>query len=432
MTQPRPPIHLAVAFPALVHASADLSAAPPTSSGAGAPTAALRARDLVDFRTYVQFAQTAQRGGFDFLLLGEDLRLPAADEVATPGDPDTEQAGAAGRPDPLTLLAALASVTDGLGLAATATTTFGEPYAVARRLATLDHLSGGRAAWNVVTTLDERAGANFRHGPGLLGVDRAERTREFLAAAASLFGSWADEDLVVDPAAGTFLADPRAGSFTYRGRHFDIDGRFNVPRSPQGRPPVLLAAAAGDGEDARRQRDLAAAVADVVITPYAGLDAGIAFRADLHERLALHGRVPGELLVLPAVSFVLGAGAAGAAAADGSAGGTFAFVGAAETIARDIAGDVWAGAADGFLLVPPVRLAGADGTGGGAAAGLLDGLTQFVDSVAPALRAAGALRADPAGTTLRARLGLPPVPSGGARGPAAALAREVTAGAATA
>lgn len=436
MTLPTAPLHLAVAFPAPVHGRADLSAASPAGPGApGAATAPL-ARDLVDFRAYIDFARTAERGGFDLLLLGEDLRLRAADEVndaAAAADPSTAagQTGRAGRPDALTVLAALASVTDRLGLAATATTTFSEPYALARRLATLDHLSGGRAAWNAVTTLDAEAGANYRRGLVPRDADRAradsaarvERTREFLAAALSLFDSWADSDLALDPATGTFLANPRAGSFAYRREFFDIAGRFNVPRSPQGRPPILLTAAAADDEQARRQRELAAATADIVTTPYAGLDAGLAFRADLRERLARRGRSPEHLLVLPTVPVALRATDAGT----GPVGGAFSFSGTAETVARNIVRDVRAGAADGFVLVPPVRPRDAGGLD------LVGGLAEFVDTVIPALRAAGERGADEGGTTLRARLGLPPVPDPGARGPAdgtaAVSSGEITAGA---
>lgn len=155
-----------------------------------------------------------------------------------------------GRPDSLTVLSGLAAVTDHLGLAGTINATFNEPYELARKLATLDHLSGGRAGWNVVTSSDAFTGENFRRGGFLEHAQRYERAEEFVRTVNELWDSWAAEDLVADPSAGTF-ARADAGEFAHRGTHFDIGGHFTVPRSPQGRPLTIQA---GDSEGAGPSR----------------------------------------------------------------------------------------------------------------------------------------------------------------------------------
>ncbi|MFG2619556.1 NtaA/DmoA family FMN-dependent monooxygenase [Streptomyces sp. NPDC048507] len=247
----------------------------------------------IDFDSFVHFARTAERARFDFLFLAEGLRL-------------REQGGqiydldVVGRPDTFTVLAALAAVTEHLGLTGTISSTFNEPYEVARQFATLDHLSGGRAAWNVVTSWDAFTGENFRRGGFLAREDRYERAREFLATAHELFDSWDGGEVLADPATGVFLRDAGAGAFVHRGRQFDIAGRFNVPRSPQGRPVIFQA---GDSDEGR---EFAAAGADAVFGRYATLEEGRAFYADVKGRLARYGRTPDELKILPAATFVLG------------------------------------------------------------------------------------------------------------------------------
>jgi FMN-dependent oxidoreductase (nitrilotriacetate monooxygenase family) len=247
----------------------------------------------IDFGSFVHFAQTAERAKFDFLFLAEGLRL-------------REQGGkiydldVVGRPDTFTVLAALAAVTERLGLTGTINSTFNEPYEVARQFASLDHLSGGRAAWNVVTSWDAFTGENFRRGGFLPQEERYSRAEEFLATANELFDSWHGDEIVADQVTGTFLRDAKAGSFVHTGQHFDIHGRFNVPRSPQGR---LVIFQAGDSDEGR---EFAAAGADAIFSRHATLEAGQAFYADVKHRLATYGRRPDELLVLPAATFVLG------------------------------------------------------------------------------------------------------------------------------
>jgi FMN-dependent oxidoreductase (nitrilotriacetate monooxygenase family) len=247
----------------------------------------------IEFSSFVRFAQAAERGKLDFLFLAEGLRL-------------REQNGAiydldvVGRPDTFTVLAALAAVTEHLGLAGTINSTFNEPYEVARQFASLDHLSGGRAAWNVVTSWDAFTGENFRRGGFLAQEQRYERARTFLDTALELFDSWRPGAVVADQASGVFLGDPAAGSFAHTDAHFAISGRTTVPRSPQGRPVIFQA---GDSEEGR---EFAAASADAIFSRHSTYDDGRAFYADVKGRLARHGRTPDQLLVLPAATFALG------------------------------------------------------------------------------------------------------------------------------
>ena len=246
----------------------------------------------IEFSSFVHFAQTAERAKFDFMFLAEGLRL--REQNGRIYDLDV-----VGRPDTFTVLAGLAAVTDRLGLAGTINSTFNEPYEVARQFASLDHLSAGRAAWNVVTSWDAFTGENFRRGGFLPQDQRYERARTFLHTTWELFDSWPDDAIAADKDAGVFLADAEAGRFEHRDAHFDIAGRFNVPRSPQGRPVIFQA---GDSDEGR---EFAAADADAIFSRHSTLEAGQAFYADVKGRLARHGRRPDDLLILPAATFVL-------------------------------------------------------------------------------------------------------------------------------
>jgi FMN-dependent oxidoreductase (nitrilotriacetate monooxygenase family) len=252
-----------------------------------------RSGSNIEFSSFEHLARTAERAKFDFFFLAEGLRL--REQNGKIYDLDV-----VGRPDTFTVLAALAAVTDHLGLAGTINSTFNEPYEVARQFASLDHLSGGRAAWNVVTSWDAFTGENFRRGGFLAQEDRYERARTFLQTTWELFDSWNGEEIIADKASGTFLSDAKAGRFDHHDRFFDINGRFNVPRSPQGRPVIFQA---GDSDEGR---EFAASSADAIFSRYGTLAEGQAFYADVKGRLAKYGRSPDQLLVLPAATFVLG------------------------------------------------------------------------------------------------------------------------------
>jgi FMN-dependent oxidoreductase (nitrilotriacetate monooxygenase family) len=247
----------------------------------------------IEFRSFARFAQAAERGRFDFLFLAEGLRL--REQNGEIYDLDV-----VGRPDTFTVLAALAAVTDRLGLTGTINSTFNEPYEVARQFASLDHLTAGRAAWNVVTSWDAFTGENFRRGGFLAQEQRYERARTFLQTAFELFDSWRGDEIVADKDGGAFLRAADAGGFRHSDEHFDISGRFSVPRSPQGRPVIFQA---GDSDEGR---EFAASSADVIFSRHSTREAGQAFFADVKGRLGRYGRTHDELLIMPAATFVIG------------------------------------------------------------------------------------------------------------------------------
>src|SRR5690606_37855089 len=245
-----------------------------------------RSGSQIDFASFVHLARTAERGAFDFFFLAEGLRL--REHKGRIHDLDV-----VGRPESLTVLSALAAVTERIGLAATVNTTFNEPYELARRLSTLDHLSEGRAAWNVVTTNDAFTGENFRRGGYLDHADRYRRAAEFVRLARELWDSWRPDAVAADQETGTFIRPGAVGTVEHRGTHFSIYGRFTLPRSPQGHPVIIQA---GDSEEGR---EFAASTADVIFSRHSTLEDGKAFYADVKRRLAKYGRRPHQLKIMP-------------------------------------------------------------------------------------------------------------------------------------
>src|SRR6195952_2787773 len=205
MSKPIKQIHLAAHFPGVNNTT--VWSDPPAGSH-------------IEFDSFRRFAQTAERGKFDFMFLAEGLRLREQNGLIYDLD-------VVGRPDTFTILAALAAVTDKLGLTGTINSTFNEPYEVARQFASLDHLSGGRAAWNVVTSWDAFTGENFRRAGYLAQNDRYERARTFLQTTFELFDSWHGDEIIADQATGEFLAESGPGRFEHHDEFFDIAGQFN-------------------------------------------------------------------------------------------------------------------------------------------------------------------------------------------------------------
>ncbi|GAA3102048.1 NtaA/DmoA family FMN-dependent monooxygenase [Streptomyces echinatus] len=425
-------LHLAVAFPG----SGPAGVGPAGWAGA-------HPGSRLAFASFERLAHTAERGLFDFLLLDEEPPLPEHRGRLHELDP-------VGGPEPVAVLNALAEVTTGLGLAATVDAAVGEPYDLARRLATLDHLSAGRAGWRVADPADARPGADFRAADHL---DPYGRAAELVSVARRLWGARSPGGA--------------ARPFAHRGRYFDIEGEFGLPRSPQGQPVVIQA---GESE---RARELAAASADVLLVRHAPLETARSRHADVGRRLAAHGRTPGELKVMPQITVVLGDTAAEAQEraagirrqritpqyalyaleriwgtdlsgydpdgpfpdtapspgppdppeAGGSpsrddrrlalaarwrtlarekglsvretvieASGRQSFVGTPDTVAADLHRYADEGAADGFVLLPQLPA---------------DGPEEFVDRVVPLLQERGAFRTAYRGGTLRSHLGLP-------------------------
>lgn len=234
----------------------------------------------IDVAAFEYFARTAERGLFDYVFLAEGLRLREHKGRV-------HELDVLGRPNTLAILAALTAVTDHIGLVGTLSTTFNEPYELARQLATLDHLSGGRAGWNAVTSSDAFHGANFRRGGYLAHADRYERAKEFVALAKKLWDSWDEGE-----------AEPRRVRHT--GPQFDVDALFDVPRSPQGRPVIVQAGDSADG------RDFGAEHAEVIFSLHNEFGAARTFYDDVKGRLVSSGRDEDSLKILPGATFVLG------------------------------------------------------------------------------------------------------------------------------
>lgn len=229
--------------------------------------------DQVAWESFERLVTKAQDGIFAAFFLGEGLRL--REHRGVPFELDV-----AGRPDAQTLLSALASITQDIGLVATQNTTYNDPVDLARRLQTLDLLSGGRAAWNIVTTDNAWTGENFRRGGYL---DHADR---YTHAAA-----------VVDIARRFW----RGERIDHHGAHYTVQAQGSLPRSPQGEPVLFQAGVSPSG------RDFAAATADVIFSPYGSLDAAIDFRRDIVDRTIAAGRDPQSVLIMPGAEFVLAA-----------------------------------------------------------------------------------------------------------------------------
>jgi FMN-dependent oxidoreductase (nitrilotriacetate monooxygenase family) len=277
----RKPIHLAAHFPGVNNTTVW------TDPAAGSQ---------IDFDSFVHLARTAERGLFDFFFLAEGLRL--REHRGQIYDLDV-----VGRPDTFTVLAALAAVTDRLGLTGTINTTFNEPFEVARQFATLDHLSDGRAGWNIVTSSDAFTGENFRRGGFLEHADRYRRAEEFLTVAREFWDSWAADAVLADVNKGpdgTYIDPSRVASVDHHGAQFDVRGLATLPAGPQGHPVLLQA---GDSDDGRA---FGARHADALFTLHGSLEDGQRYYADLKGRAASYGRNPDQLKVFPAATFVLG------------------------------------------------------------------------------------------------------------------------------
>ena len=243
--------------------------------------------------TFVEVAQLLERGLFDAFFLGEGLRV--RENRGRVFDLDV-----AGRPDAITQLSALAAVTERIGLVATQNTTYNFPADLARRLASLDLLSDGRAGWNIVTTDNAWTGANFRRGGWLEHERRYERATQFVESAKQLWASWAPDTVSDAPDAESWA---RPGSIATVTRETDLVGlraSATLPASRQGRPVLFQAG------DSTGGRELAARHADVVFSANSEYHTAVAYAADLRARLAKHGRSADSLRILPGASVVLG------------------------------------------------------------------------------------------------------------------------------
>ncbi|WP_127529282.1 LLM class flavin-dependent oxidoreductase [Paenibacillus kobensis] len=248
---------------------------------------------IMDAELYLQCAQIAERGKFDMLFLADTLAV--FDRNGT-----QLKHNVAIRPEPITLLSYLSGVTSHIGLTATVSTTYHDPYNLAREFATLDHLSGGRAAWNVVTSSRNEEAANFSKDDHPEHNNRYERAREFVEAASKLWDSWEDDAIIGDREAGLFADSDKVHEIHHKGEFFAVKGPLNLPRSPQGRPVIIQA---GSSETGKR---LAAETAEVIFTAWQTLEEAQQFYRSVKSQLADFGRSEDSLKIMPGILPIIG------------------------------------------------------------------------------------------------------------------------------
>ncbi|MFD0572279.1 NtaA/DmoA family FMN-dependent monooxygenase [Kitasatospora gansuensis] len=246
-------------------------------------------QQAADIAHFQRLAQTAEAASFDSVFL--------ADGVEARSDGGW---GLISHFEPFTLLTALAVVTERIGLIGTVSTGFSEPYNLARQFASLDHISHGRAGWNIVTSAGERSAQNFSRSANQEHGVRYQRAAEFLDVVTALWDSWEDGALTLDRATGAFADADRVHEIDHVGEHFQVRGPLNIPRPPQGHPLLVQAGSSDNG------RAFAARWAEAVFTAQQTLAEGQSFYADLKRQAAGFGRAPEQLVVLPGVVPVLG------------------------------------------------------------------------------------------------------------------------------
>lgn len=399
---------------------------------------------------YLEMAQTAERGKFDLIFLADTLAIREGDLRAKGRWPQY-----AAFFEPLTLLSAMSVVTSRVGLVSTASTSYSEPFNLARLFASLDHLSGGRAGWNVVTTGNAASSKNFGREAHFEHDERYDRANEFVDVVRGLWDSWDDDAFVMDRASGRYFIPEKMHWLDHRGESFSVKGPLNMRRPPQGHPVLFQAGTSGVG------RETAARIADVVFVQEKSSERCRAISADVRSRMSKYGRSPGDLRLLPGMAVVVAktqaeaeeqhrllqskihpdVGFALIAAELGNtdigdvdpdapfpldripptggrttiqnlkdlierepgmtvrqvwerfsgARGSYQLVGTPERIADELEAWFTSGAADGFIIQPAV---------------LPGGLDDFVDLVIPELQRRGIYRRDYQGQTLRDHLGL--------------------------
>ena len=245
-------------------------------------------RSGTSFAEMVETAQLAERGKFDLLFL--------ADTAAVNLNGSADSRGRMGKVvkfEPMTILSALAAVTKNLGLVATSTTTFNEPYTLARQFASLDQISGGRSGWNLVTSNNEQDALNYSREEHLSHADRYDRAIEFADVVNGLWDSWDEDAFIRDKESGRFFDPAKMHVLNHKGTHFQVRGPLNVACSPQGRPVLVQAGASGTG------RDVAARLAELVFTAATTFEQAKEFHDDVRARIPRFGRSQDQVKVMP-------------------------------------------------------------------------------------------------------------------------------------
>ncbi len=252
-----------------------------------------------DFSVYLHLAQTAERGKMDTVFFQDSVAVSNSTPILK-GNRARGQMAYCVNLEPVSVLPALAVLTKNIGLIATATTTYNEPYHIARKFATIDHISNGRAGWNLVTSQTEDECFNFGLEEHVDHALRYERASEFYDVVTGLWDSWDADALPRDKESGTYFDLDKVHFLNHRGKHFTVRGPLNVPRSPQGTPVVAQAGSSDDG------RELAARTAEAIFTAQLEMADALAFGKDVRSRAERYDRGPDEIKILPGILPMVG------------------------------------------------------------------------------------------------------------------------------
>lgn len=248
----------------------------------------MQADASVSLPFYKQQAQKAEEGKFDFVFVADGLYI---NEKSTPHFLN--------RFEPITILSALGAVTSNIGLIGTVSTSYSEPFTVARQFSSIDHISGGRAGWNVVTSPLEGSALNFGGKEHPTHPNRYRIAEEYIEVAKGLWDSWEDDAFVRDKESGVFFDPKKLHQLNHKGEFFFVQGPLNIARSKQGQPVVFQAGSSDSG------RSLAAKTADAVFTGPESIDEAKLFYSDVKNRIAANGRNPEHTLIFPGISVII-------------------------------------------------------------------------------------------------------------------------------
>ena len=244
---------------------------------------------------FMELAQTAERGKFDLMFLADVPAIREGNFTALRRWPQHNT-----RLEPLTVFSAMAAVTEHIGFVATASTTFMEPYNLARFFASLDHISEGRSGWNVVTTASPQVARNFGKEELLSHAERYERAHEYVSVVKGLWDSWDDDAFPRDRETGIYFDPDKLNRLNHKGKYLQVAGPLNMERPPQGHPLIVQAGTSEDG------RNLAATIADMVFMQELSLDSAKQIYKDIKERVVKFGRQPEDLLITPGMAVIVG------------------------------------------------------------------------------------------------------------------------------
>ncbi len=250
----------------------------------------------INFKHYVEIAQTAERAKFDMVFLADNIGVREAKMEAL-----SRSAQYIANFEPITLISALAAVTSRIGLTCTASTSYNEPFHIARKFASLDHITGGRAGWNLVTSGQDVEAYNFNREAHYGHAERYERANEFAEIVKALWDSWDDDAFMRDKTSGQFFDPAKMHFLHHKGKHFQVRGPLNIPRSPQGHPVIVQAGTSDDG------MDVAARFAEVIFSANLTIESCQKYFREVKTRAAdKFGRNPDHLKVMPGLSVYVG------------------------------------------------------------------------------------------------------------------------------